>query len=195
MRVIGITGGIGAGKSEILSFLQRNYRARILQTDLAAHHLMEPGNATYYPIVEQFGSRILNGDMTVNRQILGRIVREDFSAWEQLNRIVHPRVKEYVVGEIKRAKADGMEYFFVEAALLIEDHYDLICDELWYIYADEELRRKRLRENRMYTEEKINQIFERQLKDEEFRAHCQVVIDNSKDLEYTFRQIRKELGA
>ncbi len=194
MRVIGITGGIGAGKSAVLDFLQRNYKARILQTDLIAHHLMEPGNATYYPIVEQFGSRILNGDMTVNRQILGRIVREDFSAWEKLNRIVHPRVKEYVVREIAQAKAEGMEYVFVEAALLIEDHYDVICDELWYIYADEEMRRKRLKENRGYSDGKIDQIFMRQLKDKEFRANCPIVIDNSKDLEYTFSQIRKELG-
>lgn len=193
MRVIGITGGIGAGKSAILDFLQRNYKARIIQTDLVGHYLMEPGNGTYYPIIEHFGSRILNGDMTVNRQKLGAIVREDFKEWEQLNRIVHPRVKEYVVGEIKKAEEAGMEYLFVEAALLIEDHYDAICDELWYIYAEEGLRRKRLREVRGYTEEKIDQIFERQLKDEEFRKHCRVIIDNNGNLEETFRQIRKEL--
>lgn len=193
MRVIGITGGIGAGKSAVLDFLQHNYKARILQADLVGHHLMEPGNATYYPIIEQFGSGILNGDMTINRQKLGAIVREDFEKWEQLNRIVHPRVKEYVIREIKKAKEAGMDYLFVEAALLIEDHYDAICDELWYIYAGEELRRKRLREARGYTEEKISQIFERQLKEEEFRKHCQVVIDNSGNLEDTFRQIRKEL--
>lgn len=193
MRVIGITGGIGAGKSSVLDFLQRNYKARIIQTDIVAHHLMEPGNATYYPIVEHFGSRILNGDMTVNRQRLGAIVRDDFREWEQLNKIVHPRVKEYVVSEIKKAKEAGMEYLFVEAALLIEDHYDAICDELWYIYAREDIRRKRLREVRGYSDEKIDQIFERQLKDDEFRKHCRVVIDNSGDLEDTFRQIRKEL--
>lgn len=193
MRVIGITGGIGAGKSAVLDFLQRNYKARIIQADLVGHHLMEPGNATYYPIVEQFGSQILNGDMTINRQKLGAIVREDFEKWEQLNRIVHPRVKEYVVGEIKSAEEAGMDYLFVEAALLIEDHYDAICDELWYIYAGEELRRERLKKVRGYSEEKISQIFERQLKDEEFRKHCRVVIDNSGDLEDTFRQIRKEL--
>ncbi len=161
MRVIGITGGIGAGKSAVLDFLQHNFKARIIQTDLVGHLLMEPGNATYYPIVEHFGSQILNGDMTVNRQKLGNIVRNDFSEWEQLNRIVHPRVKEYVVQEIKKAEEAGMDYLFVEAALLIEDHYEVICDELWYIYADESLRRKRLREVRGYTEEKIDQIFER----------------------------------
>ena len=193
MRVIGITGGIGAGKSAVLDFLQRNYKARIIQADLVGHHLMEPGNATYYPIVEQFGSQILNGDMTINRQKLGVIVRDDFTKWEQLNRIVHPRVKEYVVNEIKAAEEAGMDYLFVEAALLIEDHYDAICDELWYIYAGEELRRERLKKVRGYTEEKISQIFERQLKDEGFRRHCHVVIDNSGNLEDTFRQIRKEL--
>lgn len=194
MKIIGITGGIGAGKSAVLDFLQRNYNARILQTDIVAHHLMEPGNATYYPIVECFGSKILNGDGTVNRQKLGLIVREDFQAWEQLNRIVHPRVKEYVIKEIEDAKEKGMDFLFVEAALLIEDHYDAICDELWYIYANERLRRKRLREVRGYSEEKIDQIFERQLKEDDFRKHCQVVIDNNGDLEETYRQIRKELG-
>lgn len=194
MRIIGITGGIGAGKSEVLSFLQRNYNARVIQTDLVAHHLQEPGNACYYKIVEHFGSAILNGDMTISRQKLGAVVRDDFKEWEQLNKIVHPEVKKFVVSEIERGKKEGLDYLFVEAALLIEDRYDLICDELWYIYATESLRRKRLLENRGYTEAKINQIFERQLKESEFRKACKVVIDNNGTTEETFAQIRRELG-
>ncbi len=194
MRVIGITGGIGAGKSEVLSFLQRSYKARVIQTDLVSHHLQEPGNACYYKIIEEFGSGILNGDMTINRTKLGAIVRKDFKAWEKLNQIVHPEVKRYVVEEIKNCKLEGLDFLFVEAALLIEDHYDLICDELWYIYATEELRRKRLRENRGYEEAKIDQIFERQLKEADFRKACKVVIDNNGTTEETFQQIRRELG-
>lgn len=194
MKVIGITGGIGAGKSEILNFLQKNYHARVIQTDLVSHYLQEPGNACYYGIVEHFGSMVLNGDMTINRQKLGALVRADFKEWEQLNKIVHPEVKRFVVAEIEKARKDGLDYLFVEAALLIEDHYDLICDELWYIYTKEEIRRKRLKENRGYSEEKIEQIFDRQLKDKEFRAACRVVIDNNGTTQETFAQIRRELG-
>lgn len=194
MRIIGITGGIGAGKSEVLSFLQRNYKARVIQTDLVSHLLQEPGNACYYKIVEHFGSAVLNGDMTINRQKLGAVVRADFKEWEQLNRIVHPLVKQYVVAEIEQAKKEDLDYLFVEAALLIEDHYDLICDELWYIYTKEEVRRKRLLENRGYSQQKIEQIFERQLKEADFREACRVVIDNNGTMEETFAQIRRELG-
>ena len=193
MRIIGITGGIGAGKSEVLGFLQRNYHARVLQTDLVAHHLMEPGNVCYYGVVEHFGSAILNGDMTINRTKLGAVVRDDFKEWEQLNRIVHPEVKKFVVEEIERCKKEGLDYLFVEAALLIEDRYDLICDELWYIFATEERRRKRLRENRGYSEAKIDQIFERQLKESEFRKACKVVIDNNGTIEETYGQIKRAL--
>ena len=79
-------------------------------------------------------------------------------------------------------------------ALLIEDGYLDIVDEMWYIYAREEIRRGRLKESRNYSDEKIDAIMNSQLREEEFRKYCSVVIDNSEGLPAAFHQIDKKLG-
>ena len=195
MKVIGITGGVGAGKSEILKFFKEKYHAIVVEADKVGHMLMEPGGACYYSIVEKFGSSILNGDQTINRGKLGKIVFSDEALLAELNKIIHPRVKSHIVSEIAKERAyHRTNLFVVEAALLIEDHYDVVCDELWYIHTDEEVRGKRLKEARGYDDEKIASICANQKSPAEFRSACQVVIDNSGDLADTYRQIEEQLG-
>ena len=156
---------------------------------------MEPGGACYYSIVEKFGSSILNGDQTINRGKLGKIVFADEGLLAELNKIIHPRVKSHIVSEIAKERAyHRTEYFVVEAALLIEDHYDVICDEMWYIHTDASVRAERLKETRGYDDEKITSICANQKSPEEFRSACQVVIDNSGDLTGTQKQIDEQLG-
>ena len=107
-----------------------------------------------------------------------------------LNGIVHPAVKAYVIAEAERERQEGtLALLVLEAALLIEEHYDEICDELWYIYTREEIREARLMESRGYSREKVQQIFSSQLKEAEYRKHCSVVIDNNEGLEEMQRQI------
>jgi dephospho-CoA kinase len=195
MKVIGITGGVGAGKSEILKFFKEKYHAIVVEADKVGHMLMEPGGACYYSIVEKFGSSILNGDQTINRGKLGKIVFSDEALLAELNKIIHPRVKSHIVSEIAKERAyHRTDLFVVEAALLIEDHYDVVCDELWYIHTDEKVRGKRLKEARGYDDEKIASICANQKSPAEFRSACQVVIDNSGDLADTYRQIEEQLG-
>ena len=100
MKVIGITGGVGAGKSAILKYLKEKHGAMVIEADKVGHLLMEPGGACYYSIVEKFGSSILNGDQTINRSKLGKIVFADESLLSELNKIIHPRVKSHIVSEI-----------------------------------------------------------------------------------------------
>ena len=90
---------------------------------------------------------------------------------------------------IAAAEKAGTEYVFVEAALLIEEKYDEICDELWYIYADEEVRKERLIEGRGYSEKKVREIMANQLSEDEFSSHCDFEIDNSGDFEETKKQL------
>ena len=195
MKVIGITGGVGAGKSAILNYLKEKHHAVVVEADKVGHLLMEPGGACYYSIVEKFGSSVLNGDQTINRGKLGKIVFADESLLNELNKIIHPRVKSHIVSEIAKERAyHRTNYFVVEAALLIEDHYDVICDEMWYIHTDADIRAKRLKETRGYDDEKIAGIMANQKSPEEFRSACQVVIDNSGDLAYTYEQIDRQLG-
>lgn len=195
MRVIGITGGVGAGKSEILRYLKEKYDAVVIEADKVGHLLMEPDGLCYKSIVEKFGSGILNDDRTIHRGKLGKIVFTNGALLQELNKIIHPGVKSYILSEIEKERACGKnELFVVEAALLIEDHYDVICDELWYIHTDADVRAERLKESRGYDEKKIAAICANQKSPEEFRAACQVVIDNSNDLTSTYKQIDEQLG-
>ncbi len=115
---------------------------------------------------------------------------------EQVNHIIHPAVKEYLLNRLKTARVKGeAELFFVEAALLVECGYGGLVDEMWYIYADEETRRRRLSQSRGYSGERIDQIMDSQLSEQAFRNACDFVIDNSGALEESFRQIDRKLEA
>lgn len=191
MRVIGITGGVGAGKSQVLSFLEKTYKAQVFQADEVGHQVMEPGTKAYGQIVDYFGKGILAGDGQIDRRALGALVFSNEKKRKYLNGIIHPAVKALALEEIARAHNEGAcRLFIIEAALLIEDHYEEICDEFWYVYANETVRRERLRISRGYSDEKITAMFESQLTDEEFREHCRVVIDNSGSIEEAYEQIR-----
>lgn len=194
MKIVGITGGVGSGKSRVLSFIEEAYKAVICQADHVAWKLQEPGEKSYCEIVAHFGLEILNDDKTINRKKLGQIVFGDEKELLILNQITHPAVKEYIKEQIECEKEKGTTLFVLEAALLLEDHYDEICDELWYIYTCEEIRRKRLKESRQYSDEKINAIMASQLSEEYFREHCQIVIDNSGNFEDTCIQIKKAMN-
>lgn len=189
MKIIGITGGVGSGKSRVLTYLESKYNALICQADHVAWKLQEPGQTCYAKIMDCFGKEILNQDKTINRSKLGKIVFADQEKLIQLNQIMHPAVKEYIVELIEQEKKNDTIYFIIEAALLLEEHYNLICDELWYIYCDEKVRRERLKVNRNYTDEKIDSIMASQLPEEIFRKECQIMIDNSGEFEDTCYQI------
>lgn len=192
MRVIGITGGIGSGKSAVLNLLEQTYGAYIVETDKLAHQLMEPGQTAYKRIVDEFGTGILAEDGKINRTILGNIVFCDTTALNTLNGIVHPAVKEHILRDIERKKQEQVSIYVIEAALLIEDGYKAICDELWYVYVEQEERIRRLLLGRGGNREKWEQIIESQSSEMYYRSNCDVVIDNSKNIKIT-ADIVKEL--
>ena len=180
MKIIGITGGVGAGKSHILDYILRNYKARIIKTDEAAELLRKPGHRCYERIVELLGDTILNEDGTINRNKMAELIFSDQKKLEEINKIIHPEVNRYVAEEIKKEQENKeKDYFFIESALLIENHYDEICDELWYIYSSESVRIQRLRESRAYSDEKIRDMMSKQLSEAVFREKCDRVIDNN----------------
>ena len=169
MRTIGITGGVGAGKSEVMAYLQRQYEAAVIRADDVGHLLMERGNTCYDRILGLFGRAVLSGDGELDRKaIAGRVFREP---------------------ELLKALND----IFLEAALLVEEKYDVICDELWYVYAEEPVRVERLRKSRQYSEEKIRNMMASQLTEEEFRKACCFVLDNSGDFQHTARRIDQRM--
>ena len=93
----------------------------------------------------------------------------------------------------KERKEGRISLLVLEAALLIEEHYDEICDELWYIYTSREVRRERLKASRGYSDAGVDRIFASQLSEEQYRSHCSEVIDNNGALEETLAQIEEAL--
>ena len=194
MRVIGITGGIGSGKSEILAYLREKYNARTDRADDIGRELMEPGTDCFYAIVERFGPACVSEEGRLRRDWISRRVFEDERALEELNAIIHPAVRREVVQRIEDAKTSGYAFYFLEAALLVETHYDEICDELWYIYADVETRLARLSQGeRGVPRKKALQVMKSQLSDGMFRESCDFVVDNSGSFEAACAQIQKRM--
>lgn len=195
MHIIGITGGVGAGKTKILTYLSEHYSCRIILADEVANQLKEPGQKCYEEIVTLLGTQILKPDGTIDRLKMAERIFSDRELLQRVNEIIHPAVKEYILQAIEEERCrDKIDFLFLEAALLIEEGYESIVDELWYIYADEAVRAERLKANRQYSDEKIQKILRSQLSDAEYRAHCSTVIDNGVALEETYRQIEKKMG-
>ena len=195
MKIIGITGGVGAGKSALLSYIEEHYSCRVILADQAAHQVEQPGEVCYDELVALLGSDICDERGYIVKSKMADRIFGNSMLLKKVNALIHPAVKKYILREIEAEKKRAeIDYFFIEAALLIEERYDLICDELWYIHADEEVRRKRLRDSRGYTDEKIDAIMGKQLSREEFERHCAVVIDNSSTLEVATKQIDAALG-
>lgn len=190
MKTIGITGGVGAGKSLVLNYLQNHYNARVYLADNIANDLKLPGQSCYDKIVELLGRDITDPDGLIDKNKMAEKIFSHKELLVEVNRIIHPAVKEYVLSQIELERKKGeIDYFILEAALLIEEGYDQILDELWYIYADTSVRSQRLKETRNYTMEKIDHIMASQLAEAEFRKHCKVVINNNSDEETLYSQI------
>ncbi|MDE6701965.1 MAG: dephospho-CoA kinase [Acetatifactor sp.] len=196
MRFIGITGGVGAGKSKLLAYIKSHYLCEIYLADEVAHLVKAKGTSCYEMLINLLGEGILQEDGEIDRGAMAERIFEDEVLLEQVNAIIHPAVQEYLLQRLAEARKNPeVELFFVEAALLIEAGYKELADELWYVYAGEAVRRERLSESRQYSPEKIANIMENQLSEEQFREHCDFVIDNSGRLEDSFRQIDKKLEA
>lgn len=194
MRLIGITGGVGAGKSTILEYIKAHYRCRVYLADQVAHGVKEPGQPCYEALVELLGPEVLEENGQIHRGRMAERIFRDESLLEQVNALVHPAVRTYLLEKIREAREEGWaELFFIEAALLIECGYRDIVDEMWYVHAGEDARSGRLRESRGYSPEKIGQIMGSQLTEEGFRAGSDFVIDNSGTPEESYRQIRRRL--
>lgn len=220
--ILGITGGVGSGKSTVLDYLKTGYGAFLIECDEVARKLQQPGGECYEPMRRLFGDQAcLNKDGTIDRKAVAQIVFSDEEKLKALNRIVHPAVKRRVrelirnycdsIGDsphlaaerregatphLAAERSEGASHLVViEAALLLEDNYGEICDEIWYVYADEHARRRRLKQSRGYSDDKITGMLANQRSDLSFRENCTVTIDNSSEnLQNTFRQIDEALA-
>ena len=191
MITIGITGGVGAGKSTVLDFLEEKYQAYVMKADEIGHLVMEPGQPCYEPVIGLFGKQVIKNDKTIDRRQVSDVVFSHSGMLEKLNQIIHPAVKQYIRDRLAVKKQQGQKVCVVEAALLLEDHYQEFCDTIWYIHTDEEIRIQRLMENRGYTREKSASIIASQAPESFFRANADYVVVNNGDFAETRQQIEE----
>lgn len=197
MLVIGLTGGVGAGKSEVLKLIKGMCRCTVVVADELARSLEVKGEVCYEPLVKLLGEDVLDPAGEIDPKKMASKIFADGAEdiLKSVNAIVHPAVKTRILDMIRgEAYIDQVDLFVIEAALLIEDGYEEIVDELWYVYADENVRRKRLRNSRGYSDEKISDIMGSQSSDKTFRKHCKVVIDNGGSIEDTKKQLEAVLS-
>ena len=196
MIIIGITGGVGSGKSRVLYDLSENHGAYIVEADKLAHTLMEPGQSIYNEIVENFGREILKekAPYEIDRQKLGSIVFSNKDKLKLLDSISHPAVKKNILWQIETKKAEGIKLFVIEAALLIQDGYKEICDEIWYVWVSKEERIKRLAKQRGYTKSKCISMFNSQEDDDYYKKYADFTINNQLDYENSSKQLNARLN-
>jgi len=139
MKVIGITGGVGSGKSAVLAWMEQEYGACICQMDEVAKQLQKKGTECFKKIVDEFGDAVVGEDGELDRKELGKMVFSSAEKLQCLNAIVHPAVLKWVQKDIVEKRKQGKPLYVVEAALLTDTGREL-CDEMWYIYAREEVR-------------------------------------------------------
>lgn len=193
MKIIGLTGGIGSGKSTVGQIMVDYFGVTLLMTDEIGRLCMEKGQACYFQIVELFGEEILTKEKELDRQKLSSLVFADAKKLQQLNAMVHPCVKAYILEEIKKAQKEDIKYLVIESAILIEAGYEDICEEYWYVSTSKEQRSRRLKESRGYSDYKIEAIIKNQKSEEFFMERCDKIIHNDGSLEEVRAQLENIL--
>lgn len=195
MIILGITGGIGCGKSEICQELKNRYGAFVMTADTISHEMLKPGSSCYDELTELLGEEMKKPDGSFDRKKVGDLAFAKPEIITGMNEILHPAVLDRIFDLLDLAEQKKRKLAVIEAALLLEAGYKQYCTEVWYIYASEKTRVKRLKASRALSDEKIANIMSNQLSEEEFREACDYTIDNNLDFDITAMQIKERLKA
>ena len=188
-KVIGIAGGVGSGKSTVLDILRQKHGAVICMADELGHEVMRPGTAGFDRIRQTFGEAILLPDGQINREHLARQVYRDPDQLGRLNAIVHPLVLSEIRRRIRERDQDRL--FVLETALLFETGCDQLCDEVWGVVTEDEIRIRRLMDSRGYSREKSESIMGNQHSNAVLRTLCKRVLVNDGEL----KDLEAQIGA
>jgi dephospho-CoA kinase len=181
--VIGLTGGIGAGKSTVTQMLEE-LGAAVIDADKVGHQIYLPDLPAWREIVAAFGQEVLNADRSINRQALGKIVFADPEALRTLNRIVHPKMFDRMAELVAELRVrGGMKAIVVEAAVLIEANWMPLVDQVWVVVASEAVVVDRLAQQRNLSPDQVRTRIAAQLSNDERLKHAHVVIRNDGSLE------------
>ncbi len=191
MLVIGLTGGLGTGKTTVAEML-REKGAVVVNADQLGHQVYEPGRPAYREIIEAFGPQVVGEEGAIDRRRLAQLVFSDPQALARLNRITHPRIREAIRERLAQLAQDGAQVVVLEAALLLEAGWDDLVDEVWVTVAPPQVAAQRAAARSGLPLEEAMARIQAQLDNEERVRRAQVVIDTGRPLEETRRQVEEE---
>ena len=190
MKVIGLTGGIGSGKSTVSQVLAE-LGAVILDADKVGHEVFKPNTEAWHEVVAAFGKQILTPSGEIDRKKLGEIVFSKPESLSRLNQIMHPRMYGMVKAQIEEYRRQGVAVVVLEAVVLIEANWTSLVDEVWVTVAPQAMVLKRLKEQRGLEEEQTLARIRSQLSSEERIKHADVVINNDCSLDELRAKVRE----
>ncbi len=191
MKVIGLTGSIGSGKSTVSGFFEK-LGAIVIDADQVSRQVVEPGTPALKELTLAFGENILNPDGSLNRTLVAEIVFNSDEKRELLNSIIHPMIFNEINSTIEEYREKGTEIIILEAALILEKKGLIkLIDKLIVVSIDEETQKKRLGGRGDLSKEQIDARINSQLTNNEKIKHADYIIDNNQDLVNTREQVRK----
>ena len=191
MYVIGLTGGIGSGKSTVAQMLA-DEGAVVLSADATGHEVYAPGQPAWREVVDAFGRDVVAADGTIDRKKLGAIVFANPAALQRLNAITHPRMRELMRGKLEAEASRGTRVAVLEAALLFDAGWDDLTDEVWVTRAPPEVAARRTAERSGLSLEEARARIDAQMSSDERVARSRVVVNTDCPLEETRRQVGVE---
>ena len=190
MIVIGLTGGIGSGKSEVSRMLKA-WGAQIIDADQLGHQAYQPRTEAWKAVVAAFGDQILQRNGEVDRNKLGAIAFSNPEALARLNAIMHPRMHEMIKEQLEGLRARGTAVAVVEAAVLIEAGWTPLMDEIWVTEAEEDVVVERVRRRSNLPDEEIRRRIRSQLTNEERARYATAVIENNSGLAELHQRVQE----
>jgi len=191
--IVGLTGGIVGGKSTVASMF-KYLGAKIIDADKLGHSVILPNKPAWKKIVKIFGKDILQNDLTIDREKLGKIVFANQTLLKKLNEITHPEITKIIKEEIDSAKNkthNQEKVLIIDAALIYEAKIDRFMDKIIVVYIDKDEQIKRLiKRNNLYKDEALKRV-RSQIPMEEKAKMADYVIDNSSSLDKTREQVEK----
>ncbi len=176
MKIIGLTGGIGSGKSTVASIL-KDLGAVLIDSDKVGHEVLNPGTPGWHEVIETFGQDILSPHGTIDRQKLAQIVFKNPEALGKLNQIVHPKIEREVQSRLKKFQEQGIDVVVIEAALINEAFWSSRAEQIWVVKTPKEITLRRLKERGMNESESLARMAS-QYPAEEHVKHGLVIINN-----------------
>ena len=184
--VLGVTGGIGSGKSTVSHMLKSN-GAEVLEADMLGRQLLQPAGGAVAELLQHFGPQVDDGKGGIDAAQLAKLAFSSPQQVAKLNAISHPRIRQAIQQRLKQLQTEKAAAFspypvVIEAALLLEANWDFLCDSIWVVFAPIDIACQRAEQQGRLSAEDIQQRIRVQMPPEARLIHANTILDNSQDL-------------